>query len=785
MPEAIYVRNRILLLCMIVTFSVHCSAQLCNTNRYIDSTFSVTKTYNIEYQQAKAFGSIFSTPYFLDIYEPTSDTLTYRPLIVFLFGGGYLIGDKLFPPANDYCTYWAERGFICVAVNYRIGFNSLFTESAERAVYRSTQDLQAALRFLAENRNLYGVDTANVIASGNSAGAITSIHNAFMEQSQAPISYQGFGFGLDSDDLGGIYSSGNTFWNNQEVMTHGLISNWGGIIDTSLIGDAFDDYIPTILFHGDQDSVVNYNSGHPFGYPLFPLMYGSVPISSALANNNIPFYFETFENAGHEPELINPLYLDSILMISTDFIYEHVLKPEVISVTGNTVSATTLSENYIVNANENFIIGCVNVNNGAVTNINTNHFDILWNSIGLDTIEIIVFNNILAKDTFLLPVNISDICTFLPLNSFNNSTICANDSLIINGTTYNVSNYSGTEVFSNIGPGGCDSTVTISLNVLPELSSSENSTICANESLTINGTIYNASNYSGTEVFSNIGPHGCDSTVTISLNVLPELSSSENSTICANESLTINGTIYNASNYSGTEVFSNIGPHGCDSTVTISLNVLPELSSSENSTICANESLTINGTIYNASNYSGTEVFSNIGPYGCDSTVTISLNVLPTIDTSITVLGLTLSSNQNGGVYQWIDCDLGSLISGETNQIFIVDTDGNYAVQIDDNGCIDTSACYTIVTIGLLKNELSDELRMYPNPTSGQITIEFSKSQDEIIIEVENDLGQLVSSQLYKNTDVIDIEIEGNTGYYLATIKNSIGEKSVFRLLKF
>ena len=677
MPEAIYVRNRILLLCMIVTFSVHCSAQLCNTNRFIDSTFSVTKTYNIEYQQAKAFGSIFSTPYFLDIYEPTSDTLTYRPLIVFLFGGGYLIGDKLFPPANDYCTYWAERGFICVAVNYRIGFNSLFTESAERAVYRSTQDLQAALRFLAENRNLYGVDTANVIASGNSAGAITSIHNAFMEQSQAPISYQGFGFGLDSDDLGGIYSSGNTFWNNQEVMTHGLISNWGGIIDTSLIGDAFDDYIPTILFHGDQDSVVNYNSGHPFGYPLFPLMYGSVPISSALANNNIPFYFETFENAGHEPELINPLYLDSILMISTDFIYEHVLKPEVISVTGNTVSATTLSENYIVNANENFIIGCVNVNNGAVTNINTNHFDILWNSIGLDTIEIIVFNNILAKDTFLLPVNISDICTFLPLNSFNNSTICANDSLIINGTTYNVSNYSGTEVFSNIGPGGCDSTVTISLNVLPELSSSENSTICANESLTINGTIYNASNYSGTEVFSNIGPNGCD------------------------------------------------------------------------------------------------------------STVTISLNVLPTIDTSITVLGLTLSSNQNGGVYQWIDCDLGSLISGETNQIFIVDTDGNYAVQIDDNGCIDTSACYTIVTIGLLKNELSDELRMYPNPTSGQITIEFSKSQDEIIIEVENDLGQLVSSQLYKNTDVIDIEIEGNTGYYLATIKNSIGEKSVFRLLKF
>ena len=148
-------------------------------------------------------------------------------------------------------------------------------------------------------------------------------------------------------------------------------------------------------------------------------------------------------------------------------------------------------------------------------------------------------------------------------------------------------------------------------------------------------------------------------------------------------------------------------------------------------------------------------------------------------------MGLTLSSNQNGGAYQWIDCDAGSFISGETNQIFIVDSDGNYAVQIDNNGCIDTSACYSIVTIGLLENELSYELKMYPNPTSGQITIEFSKSQDEIIIEVENELGQLVSNQLHSNVDVIGLEIEGNSSYYFVTIKNSIGEKSVFRLLKY
>ncbi|MCH2022625.1 MAG: carboxylesterase family protein [Saprospiraceae bacterium] len=463
-----------LFFCFVFAYTIHCSAQLCNTNRYIDSTFSVTKTYNIEYQQAKSYGSFFATPYRLDIYEPSSDTLTHRPLILFLFGGGFLIGDKLFPPADDYCSYWAERGYICAAVNYRLGFNTLISASAERAVYRTIQDLQAALRFFAEYRNQYGVDTSNIIISGNSAGAIAGLHNAFLVQSQAPSSYQGVGFGLDSDNLGGIFSSGNNYWNNEEVKTHGLISNWGAIWDTVYIGDSPKDNIPTILFHGDQDSLVPYNTGNPFGYPLFPQMYGSVPISDALARNNIISYFETFEGAGHEPELLNSSYLDTIHMMSQDFIYEHVLKPEVISVSGNTTSANTITENYLVTANENIVVGCVNVNNGSVLNINGDQFDILWHTIGQDTIEIVVFNDILAKDTFWLPVNIVDICSLTPLTGTNNTTICINDSIIINGTVYNAANPSGIEVYTNIGPNNCDSTVTVALNVLSVLDTSIN-----------------------------------------------------------------------------------------------------------------------------------------------------------------------------------------------------------------------------------------------------------------------------------------------------------------------
>ena len=243
--------------------------------------------------------------------------------------------------------------------------------------------------------------------------------------------------------------------------------------------------------------------------------------------------------------------------------------------------------------------------------------------------------------------------TVLPaLTGSETSTICNNESITVNGTVYDASNPSGAEIISNVGPHMCDSTVTVNLTVLPALTGSVTSTICNNESITVNGTVYDASNPSGTEVFSNVGPNMCDSTVTVNLTVLPALTGSVTSTICNNESVTVNGTVYDVNNPSGTEVFSNVGPYMCDSTVTVNLTVLPALTGSVTSTICNNESVTVNGTVYDVNNPTGTEVFSNVGPYMCDSTVTVNLTVLPALTGSETS---TICNNEsvtvNGTVY--------------------------------------------------------------------------------------------------------------------------------------
>ena len=172
---------------------------------------------------------------------------------------------------------------------------------------------------------------------------------------------------------------------------------------------------------------------------------------------------------------------------------------------------------------------------------------------------------------------------------------------------------------------GCDSTVTLTLNVNPNVTSTQNITICQgalpyswnNQSLTAAGTY--------TALLHNI--NGCDSTVTLTLNVNPNVTSTQNITICQgalpyswnSQSLTAAGTY--------TALLHNV--NGCDSTVTLTLNVNPNVTSTQNITICQgalpyswnNQSLTAAGTY--------TALLHNIN--GCDSTVTLTLNVNPNV----------------------------------------------------------------------------------------------------------------------------------------------------------
>jgi hypothetical protein len=190
--------------------------------------------------------------------------------------------------------------------------------------------------------------------------------------------------------------------------------------------------------------------------------------------------------------------------------------------------------------------------------------------------------------------------------------------------------------------------------------------------------------------------------------------------ICSGESFQVGTTVYTSS---GTynDILQSV--EGCDSLVITYLTVLAPIETQQTVEICSGESFQVGTTVYTAS---GTynEIIQSIE--GCDSTVTTVLIVKDPIDLSIDLTGNVLTANTAGATYQWLDCDNGNaIIVGETNQSYTPANTGNYAVELTQNSCVDTSACFLVDYSGI-KDLSSTSLLVYPNPSiDGHFSIQF------------------------------------------------------------
>ncbi len=259
---------------------------------------------------------------------------------------------------------------------------------------------------------------------------------------------------------------------------------------------------------------------------------------------------------------------------------------------------------------------------------------------------------------------------------------------------------------------------------------------------------------------------GCDSLMTINLIINDSTSFTITETVCdsytspsGNYTWTSSGTYY--------DTIPNAA--GCDSLMTINLIINDSTSFTITETVCdsytspsGNYTWTSSGTYY--------DTIPNAA--GCDSLMTIDLTII-VVDTSVTQNGATLTANTSGATYQWLDCNNAySIISGETNQSFTVTANGSYAVEIIENGCTDTSFCYVVNTLDINEEELNNNIAIYPNPTTGIITIEGNKIK---LIEVRDIQGQLIS-QFVLNTEKFNIDLsEQPKGVYFLTIKTDKG----------
>jgi predicted esterase len=189
-----------------------------------------------------------------------------RPLIIGVHSGGFLDICLFEPCFVKYSEGFLTRNFIplgavTVSVEYRLASlldlkpPKIKDEKLKEAHYKAVQDVRDAVRYIFKNADKLNVDTENVFLAGTSAGAITVLHAAFLDNDEV------------SKDLAEKYG---LLAKSEKIR--GVISFAGALYDLSYLEGG--NKIPLLIVHGTEDSVVPIDKGYYFEMKHLTPVYG-------------------------------------------------------------------------------------------------------------------------------------------------------------------------------------------------------------------------------------------------------------------------------------------------------------------------------------------------------------------------------------------------------------------------------------------------------------------------------------------------------------------------------
>jgi len=212
-----------------------------------------------------------------------------------------------------------------------------------------------------------------------------------------------------------------------------------------------------------------------------------------------------------------------------------------------------------------------------------------------------------------------------PIETFLEEEICEGDTAMV-----------GSEIFTTTGEytvllqasNGCDSTVFLDLLVNPNVETTITPEVCFGDDFVLGDSTFTAT---GTYEVPLMTTEGCDSTVVVELTVKPEITTTLDESICEGDTFTVGGMSFDTT---GTYDVVLTAADGCDSTVTLNLDVIPTVFTTLNEEVCNGGSFTVGTSTYDATGtYMDTLPAINTG---CDSVITLNLTVLDPIIEDIT-----------------------------------------------------------------------------------------------------------------------------------------------------
>ncbi|MCI5058298.1 MAG: alpha/beta hydrolase fold domain-containing protein [Flavobacteriales bacterium] len=294
---------------------------------------------------------------FMDVYEPIGDTAAQRPLIIWCHGGGFFAQNRT--QFEDDCIENAKRGYVSATIDYRLNTNFLVTSvhNRMRTVIQAVQDLKTAISYFkndARTINQFRVDTNLIFVGGTSAGGITAIHLAYLDDITEASSTLAAAI-LEEGGLNNI--SGNLPYHGAEVA--GVISLAGAIHDVNFMN--LGPQAPLLAIHGDLDVIVPFDDGNAFGI----FLQGGNSMNTHAQTIGLQCTFYNLAGRGHNAPKIHNMtderyydFMHQIICGSVVSINQHVTDAPVLTYPNpflEQLSITRIPENtdYVVITNSN------------------------------------------------------------------------------------------------------------------------------------------------------------------------------------------------------------------------------------------------------------------------------------------------------------------------------------------------------------------------------------------------------------------------------------------------
>ena len=244
--------------------------------RYIDPIFE-----NVIVQKDILFGEVINfkgetEKLHLDIYTPDKDTQMYRPVILWIHGGGFRIGnDKSQGYIVKMATAYAKRGYVCISIDYRVRANP--RDDKTGTLTQALEDAMSGLNWIRENSADLKIDKSRIIVAGGSAGGMLAVNLCYKDETVSEK------------------------WDKRGII--GLVNLWGSPDETYTMFEIDKKDPPTIIVHGTSDELVPYNN--------------SVILAKELEAKGVKYELVTITDAGHTPVA----HVNEFVKNIADFLY--------------------------------------------------------------------------------------------------------------------------------------------------------------------------------------------------------------------------------------------------------------------------------------------------------------------------------------------------------------------------------------------------------------------------------------------------------------------------------